>query len=126
MAASSTSAFDFFDTLAHTDDPRVTPAQRAHRERLRTAMQRHGFANYDQEWWHYTFKPEPTPATYFDIPLRASAAAGHGKLSAPLVPPARCHVIDQSYPRSRNRRTRNRAEPALGGDLAARAGCGRP
>lgn len=79
--------FDFFDTLAHTDDPRVTPAQRAHRERLRTAMQRHGFANYDQEWWHYTFKPEPTPATYFDIPLRASAAAGHGKLSAPLVPP---------------------------------------
>ncbi len=62
--------FDFFDTLANTDDPRVTPVQRANRDRLRDAMQRHGFANYAMEWWHFTFRPEPTPDTFFDIPVR--------------------------------------------------------
>lgn len=61
--------FDFFDTLANTDDPRVTPAQRANRDRLRDAMQRHGFAPYAMEWWHFTFKPEPTPDIFFDIPI---------------------------------------------------------
>lgn len=61
--------FDFFDTLANTDDLRVTPAQRAHRDRLRDAMRRHGFAPYAMEWWHFTFKPEPTPDTFFDIPI---------------------------------------------------------
>ncbi|MGY0504819.1 M15 family metallopeptidase [Luteimonas sp. e5] len=62
--------FDFFDTLANTDDPRMSPQQRCNRDLLRDAMQRHGFANYAMEWWHFTFKPEPTPQTHFDIPLR--------------------------------------------------------
>ena len=61
--------FDMFDVRANTDNTEVTPAQRTHRDLLRNAMQRHGFANYPMEWWHYTFKPEPTPETYFDIPL---------------------------------------------------------
>ena len=61
--------FDFFDGLANTDDPRVTPLQRANRDRLRDAMRRHGFAPYAMEWWHFTFKPEPTPDTFFDIPI---------------------------------------------------------
>lgn len=61
--------FDFFDPLANTDSPQATPAQRANRHHLRDAMQKHGFANYEMEWWHYTFKPEPTPATWFDFPV---------------------------------------------------------
>lgn len=61
--------FDRFDVRANTDNPDVTATEHAHRELLRNAMQRHGFANYPMEWWHYTFKPEPTPDTYFDIPL---------------------------------------------------------
>ena len=61
--------FDFFDTRANTDDPRMTPQQRGNRDRLREAMQRHGFANYPMEWWHFAFKPEPTPNTFFDIVL---------------------------------------------------------
>lgn len=61
--------FDFFDSLANTDDPRVTPLQRVNRDRLRDAMRRHGFAPYAMEWWHFTFKPEPTPDTFFDIPI---------------------------------------------------------
>lgn len=62
--------FDFFDELAHTDAPGASLAQRGHRQRLRAAMQREGFENYPLEWWHYTFKPEPTPRTAFDFPVK--------------------------------------------------------
>lgn len=61
--------FDMFDLRANTDNPEVTAAQRVNRDLLRTAMHRHGFANYPMEWWHFTFKPEPTPNTFFDIVL---------------------------------------------------------
>lgn len=62
--------FDYFGEFANTDSPRITEAQRANRERLRDAMEKHGFENYPKEWWHYTFKPEPTPETAFDFPVR--------------------------------------------------------
>lgn len=62
-------SYDLFDTLANTDDPRATSAQRANRDLLRSAMHRHGFVNYEMEWWHFTYRPEPTPETFFDIPL---------------------------------------------------------
>lgn len=62
--------FDYFGPVANTDSPRITDTQRANRERLRDAMGKHGFENYDKEWWHYTFKPEPTPDTAYDFPVR--------------------------------------------------------
>ena len=62
--------FDLFDPRANTDDARATPLQRGNRHALRDAMQAQGFANYPMEWWHYTYRPEPTPATYFDFPVR--------------------------------------------------------
>lgn len=62
--------FDFFDPLANTDSPRATPGQRRHRRQLREAMQWQGFANYPMEWWHFTFRPEPTPDTAYDFPVR--------------------------------------------------------
>lgn len=62
--------FDRFDTLANTDDPRITGPQRAHRMVLREAMERRGFRNYPLEWWHYILQPEPTPGTAYDIPVR--------------------------------------------------------
>lgn len=62
--------FDFFDPLANTDSEQASPGQRANRQLLRDAMQRQGFANYPMEWWHYTLKPEPAPATAFDFPVR--------------------------------------------------------
>ncbi|WP_425478736.1 M15 family metallopeptidase [Dyella terrae] len=62
--------FDVFDTLAHTDSPRATAMQHAHREQLKSAMESAGFNNYAMEWWHYTFKPEPSPDTYYDLPVR--------------------------------------------------------
>ena len=62
--------FDFFDPLANTDSPAATEVQRANRQRLVDAMAREGFANYPMEWWHFTLKPEPTPDTFYDVPVR--------------------------------------------------------
>ena len=60
-------AFDCFDTLSNTADPRITGAARANRQKLVDAMAAHGFSNYRLEWWHFTFRPEPYPDTYFDF-----------------------------------------------------------
>lgn len=61
--------YDCFDTRAHTDDPRSTPAQQSNRNRLRSAMAHRGFTNYENEWWHFTLAEEPYPDTYFDFPV---------------------------------------------------------
>ena len=60
--------FDCFDTRSHTRSPRITPGQRAARERLRAAMTRHGFRNYAPEWWHYSY-PAADPGVAFDVPI---------------------------------------------------------
>lgn len=61
--------FDCFDTLAHTLDPRIQGPQLAHRLLLKNTLEDLGFVNLAEEWWHYTFKPEPYPDTYFDFPV---------------------------------------------------------
>ncbi|MER5885363.1 M15 family metallopeptidase [Streptomyces sp. NPDC001941] len=68
--------FDCFDTLAHTDDPRVQGVQRANRQLLKSTLTGLGFVNLAEEWWHYTFKPEPFPDTYFDFPVAWSSLTG--------------------------------------------------
>lgn len=62
--------FDYFGPIANTDSPLATQAQIANRHRLRDAMGKQGFENYPMEWWHFTFKPELTPETAFDFPVR--------------------------------------------------------
>ncbi|MBM7170898.1 M15 family metallopeptidase [Streptomyces sp. G44] len=69
--------FDCFDTLSHTDDPRVTGEQRAHRDLLRGTLAKEGFANLPEEWWHFTHKPELFPDTYFDFPVTRRSLTGH-------------------------------------------------
>ncbi|MEV7590168.1 M15 family metallopeptidase [Streptomyces sp. NPDC089922] len=69
--------FDCFDTLSHTDDPRVGEAQRENRRRLRTALAAEGFVNLPEEWWHFTYRPEPFPDSHFDFPVARRAVAGH-------------------------------------------------
>ncbi|MCM0676327.1 M15 family metallopeptidase [Micromonospora phytophila] len=66
--------FDCFDPLAHTDSPRVTGAARDNRRMLRQLMTAGGFVNYDHEWWHYRYRNEPWPDTYFDLPVARSSA----------------------------------------------------
>lgn len=60
--------YDCFDDKAATADTTINDVAKTHRLILKTAMERHGFTNYDREWWHYTLKHEPYPDTYFDIP----------------------------------------------------------
>ncbi|WP_210592056.1 M15 family metallopeptidase [Streptomyces sp. GESEQ-35] len=68
--------FDCFDTLAHTLDPRIQGEQRNHRLLLKGTLEELGFVNLAEEWWHFTYKPEPYPDTYFDFPVSWKSLAG--------------------------------------------------
>ncbi|WP_406150832.1 M15 family metallopeptidase [Streptomyces sp. NBC_01012] len=69
--------FDCFDTLSHTDDPRVQGVQRANRQFLKKTLTDLGFVNLAEEWWHFTYQPELFPDTYFDFPVARRSVAGH-------------------------------------------------
>ncbi|GGK06584.1 D-alanyl-D-alanine dipeptidase [Streptomyces camponoticapitis] len=69
--------YDCFDTLSHTDDPRVQGEQRANRQLLKTTLADVGFTNLPEEWWHFTHKPELFPDTYFDFPVSWRSVIGH-------------------------------------------------
>jgi D-alanyl-D-alanine dipeptidase len=58
--------FDTFSAAAHTANASGVAA--ANRQILKIAMEREGFVNYDQEWWHFSFnvaKPQR-----FDRPIQ--------------------------------------------------------
>jgi len=59
--------FDCFHELSHPLNKKVGLQQRMNRMLLKTLMEKHGFKNYDQEWWHFTLRGEPFPDTYFDF-----------------------------------------------------------
>jgi D-alanyl-D-alanine dipeptidase len=61
--------FDCFHQISHTANPEASPQVRANRLLLKSLMERHGFVNYELEWWHYTLGDEPYPDTYFDVPV---------------------------------------------------------
>ncbi|WP_443065761.1 M15 family metallopeptidase [Streptomyces sp. NBC_00503] len=65
--------FDHFDPLAHTDNPLVTGPARENRDLLGRALAAQGFVNLPEEWWHFTYKPEVFPDTYFDFPVSVAA-----------------------------------------------------
>lgn len=46
---------------------RAVGIARVHRRRLRSAMERAGFAPYPREWWHYEF-PMRSPPPPLDVP----------------------------------------------------------
>jgi D-alanyl-D-alanine dipeptidase len=51
-------AFDTFSAAAHTTN--ATGIAAVNRQRLKAAMERRGFTNYDQEWWHFSYDvPNP-------------------------------------------------------------------
>lgn len=61
--------YDCFDTLSHTLDPRVQGEQLKNRLLLKDGLEKQGLENYENEWWHFTYKPETYPDTYFDFPV---------------------------------------------------------
>jgi D-alanyl-D-alanine dipeptidase len=48
--------FDLFDATSSTKHPQVDAAAKANREKLLVLMRKHGFENFEKEWWHFTFK----------------------------------------------------------------------
>lgn len=62
--------FDCFHELSHTENPKIAKRQRIHRLLIKTLMEKHGFRNYDKEWWHFTLQNEPYPDTYFNFPVK--------------------------------------------------------
>lgn len=61
------SPYDFFDPISHTVSLKVTGKAMENRLLLKRVMEKHGFVNYDKEWWHYTLKGEPYKDRYFDF-----------------------------------------------------------
>ena len=62
------SSFDLFHPVSHHDTPLINNTEHiANRELLRAIMKKHGFKDYQNEWWHYTLAEEPFPNTYFDF-----------------------------------------------------------
>jgi len=59
--------FDCFHPLSHTFNNDLTSQQRVNRMLLFTLMEKYGFKNLAEEWWHYTLINEPYPNTYFDF-----------------------------------------------------------
>ncbi len=64
------SNFDLFHEVSHHDSPLINSDQTKMRNLLRNSMKRHGFKDYQEEWWHYTLESEPYPNTYFDFPIK--------------------------------------------------------
>ena len=62
--------FDCFHTLSHTENPNLSTQQRANRLLLKSLMDKYGFRNLAEEWWHYTLRNEPFPKTYFDFEIK--------------------------------------------------------
>jgi zinc D-Ala-D-Ala dipeptidase len=64
--------FDCFDPLAHT---RAAGGQQLrNRLLLKQTMENAGFTGLATEWWHFTYRREPFPGTYFDFPVTGSSA----------------------------------------------------
>jgi D-alanyl-D-alanine dipeptidase len=62
-------SFDCFDSATHTASSAVTGEQRRWRNTLVEAMRKQGFANYDREWWHFSYARSGRPGAY-DFPIR--------------------------------------------------------
>ena len=68
--------YDCMDEKSHHGNEAIAPVAQGNRLILKEIMDRHGFAPYAEEWWHYTLRNEPFPDTYFDFPVTARPAAG--------------------------------------------------
>ncbi|WBL25067.1 M15 family metallopeptidase [Zunongwangia sp. HGR-M22] len=62
--------FDFFGERSHHNFEDLNKNQRQNREYLKSIMSKYGFRHYSEEWWHYTFRNEPFPETYFNFIIK--------------------------------------------------------
>ena len=62
---------DFFGARSHTNDLGISPAEKANRSLLRSALGVK-FKNFPGKWWHYSLVGEPYPKTYFDFDVESA------------------------------------------------------
>ena len=62
-------SFDLFDEASHPASQLVAQNYQKNRQYLQDKMQQYGFEGVETEWWHFTFKNEPFPDTYFDFDI---------------------------------------------------------
>jgi len=67
------SSFDLFDTASHYENNLIKHKYKKLRTYLKNAMEKHGFKNYAEEWWHFTLKDEPhsphQDSSYFNFAI---------------------------------------------------------
>lgn len=62
--------FDYFDLQSHTENSSISSTSLKNRLFLRDVMNKYGFKNLKEEWWHYSLINEPHPLKYFDIVVK--------------------------------------------------------
>jgi D-alanyl-D-alanine dipeptidase len=62
--------FDCFDAASYTASAAISAEQRRWRNVLVAAMRKQGFANYDHEWWHFSYAGSAGAPAY-DFPIRS-------------------------------------------------------
>jgi D-alanyl-D-alanine dipeptidase len=61
--------FDYFDPLSHTVSSNIGKIQHGNKMALKTVMERNGFRNLKEEWWHFTLNNEAFTNQYFDFKI---------------------------------------------------------
>ena len=63
-------SFDCFDPASYTASTAISTEQRRWRRVLLEAMRKQGFANYNHEWWHFSYAGSAGAPAY-DFPIRS-------------------------------------------------------
>jgi len=63
-------SFDCFDPASYTASAAISTEQRRWRRVLLEAMRKQGFANYNHEWWHFSYAGSAGAPAY-DFPIRS-------------------------------------------------------
>ncbi|CAK1332300.1 D-alanyl-D-alanine dipeptidase [Burkholderia pseudomallei] len=48
--------FDTFDNASWTADTTISKQAQSNRKKLLSIMERHGFDNFNKEWWHFNYR----------------------------------------------------------------------
>lgn len=63
-------AYDCFHELSHTANTDIPEPIQKVRKILKTVLEKKGFVNLKEEWWHFTLKDEPYPNKSFDFDVK--------------------------------------------------------
>lgn len=62
--------YDCFDIHSNTLHPDIHGDAKSNRLLLKQVMERHGFKNYKNEWWHFTYIKPYGEKRFYDFPIR--------------------------------------------------------